>query len=107
MYKFIFLAILFVIGYQASNGQGCVAIRGTGSVCTKQDASHSAKGWQLNTSYRYFKSFRHFVGKEEQHERMENNTEVINWQHTINFGLVRQFNNRWSMSIDVPVISNV
>ena len=46
--------------------QGCVAIRGTGVVCTKQSHIESeTKGWQLNTNYRYFKSFRHFRGYHE------------------------------------------
>lgn len=100
------LAYTCVFSFTETKAQGCVAVRGTGSVCTRQDPSHINKGWQLNTSYRYFKSFRHFVGKEEQHERMENQTEVINWQHTLNFTLLRQFNNRWSLGIDVPVITN-
>lgn len=86
--------------------QGCVAIRGTGSMCTKHDPAEMTKGWQLNTSYRYFKSFRHFVGTEEQHERLANQTQVINWQHTLNFNIVRHFNGRWSVAADVPVLSN-
>ena len=102
---FILLAIFAIIKTDAIS-QGCVAIRSTGAICTKQDASHNTKGWQVNTAYRYFKSFRHFVGKEEQHERMENNTEVINWQHTLNFNVLRQFNSRWSLAVDVPLITN-
>jgi hypothetical protein len=106
MKKLIIIISLFFIARYSADAQGCVAIRSTGAVCTKQDASHVQQGWQFNTSYRYFKSFRHFVGKEEQHERLERNTEVINWQHTLNLGLVRQFNSRWSLSLDVPVITN-
>lgn len=106
MRKIFASLFLLTIAHFSANAQGCVAIRGTGAVCTKQDPSHVSKGWQLNTSYRYFKSFRHFVGKEEQKERMEHNTEVINWQHTLNFTLLRQFNSRWSLGIDVPVLSN-
>lgn len=106
MKKFLALIAVYLITNSAVNAQGCVAIRSTGSVCTKQDAGHNSKGWQVNTSYRYFKSFRHFVGREEQHERLENHTEVINWQHTLNFTVLRQFNNRWSLGVDVPVISN-
>ncbi|WP_241558635.1 hypothetical protein [Paracnuella aquatica] len=60
--------------------QGCVAIRGTGTVCTKMShIEEETRGWQLNTNYRYFKSFRHFKGREEQKERLVQNTEVINW----------------------------
>src|SRR5689334_10165349 len=95
-----YLVILLITSFAAAEAaaQGCVAIRGTGEVCTRQDAEHNsnAKGWQLNTSYRYFKSHRHFVGTEEQKEREEQNTEVINWSHSITFSLVRNLNNRWS-----------
>jgi hypothetical protein len=106
MKKFLIISAILVIAYSSSYGQGCVAIRSTGAVCTSHDPSHMTKGWQLNTGYRYFKSFRHFVGKEEQKERLEHNTEVINWQHTLNFTLIRQFNSRWSLALDVPVITN-
>ncbi len=100
----LFAAIIFVT---ESNAQGCVAIRSTGGTCNLNHADPSAaKNWQVAVNYRYFKSFRHFVGTEEQKERMEHNTEVINWQHTIDVGLVRQFNNRWSASLNLPLIAN-
>ncbi|MBO9572926.1 MAG: hypothetical protein J7497_12090 [Chitinophagaceae bacterium] len=102
----LILAVAVLLFNTNTNAQGCVAIRSTGAVCTKQEPGKVAKGWQLNTSYRYFKSFRHFVGKEEQKERLENNTEVINWQHTLNLTLLRQFNIRWSVGIDVPLVFN-
>ncbi|HUQ64657.1 MAG TPA: hypothetical protein VM101_00780 [Flavitalea sp.] len=107
MKKFLSLIIIFALSYSYVNAQGCVAIRSNGAVCTKHDPSMETKGWQVNTSYRYFKSFRHFVGKEEQHERLEQHTEVINHQHTLNITAIRQFNNRWSLGIDLPLISNI
>jgi len=106
MKKVFVIIAIFAMSKYAANAQGCVAIRSTGAMCTKQDASHGGRGWQFNPSYRYFKSFRHFVGKEEQHERMEQNTEVINWQHTLNLNVARQFNSRWSLALDVPLITN-
>lgn len=104
--KKLFIILLVSIVANQVIAQGCVAIRSNGAVCTKQDATNSAKGWQLNTSYRYFKSFRHFVGTEEQKEREEQNTEVINWSHSLNLTLVRQLNTRWSLALDVPILSN-
>lgn len=107
MKKFLLLIIVSSIFAADAAAQGCVAIRSTGAVCTRQDAEpQSAKGWQLNTSYRYFKSYKHFVGTQEQHEREEQNTEVVNWSHAMTFSLVRNFNNRWSLSLDVPVLGN-
>ena len=85
--------------------QGCVAIRSTGSACTKMHAENM-KGWQFNASYRYFKSFRHFVGTVEQKQRKEEGTEVINWSHTMNLELTRQLDHRWSYSIYAPILVN-
>ena len=107
MKKIIIAALAFLFTSQFAQSQGCVAIRSTGAICTRQEANqNSTGGWQLNTSYRFFKSFRHYVGKDEQKIRVEQGTDVRNWQHSMNLTLVRQFNNRWSMTLDVPVLSN-
>jgi hypothetical protein len=110
MRTFIIPILLFVFLTLSSNAllaQGCVAIRGTGTVCTK--LSHietETKGWQLNTGYRYFKSFRHYRGTHEEKARLEQNTEVINWQHTLDLSLMRIFNNRWSVLAGLPILAN-
>lgn len=103
---FIAISAATLSVYDAS-AQGCVAIRSNGAVCTRNEAGKtSAKGWQFNTAYRYFKSYKHFVGTVEQKERVEHGTDVRNWQHSMNFTLIRQLSNRWSLAFDVPVISN-
>lgn len=79
---FFFMGILCLSFYQASS-QGCVAIRSTGSCATTQMVSHDLSKWQFNAGYRYFKSFRHFKGKEEQKERLEQDTDVRNYQHSL------------------------
>ena len=104
--KQVFLVLVITFICKQSYSQGCVAIRGTGAVCTMQNAGDHGGGWQINTSYRYFESFRHFRGKEEQKERLEQNTEVINWQHSVDIAVVRQFNNRWSLLVGLPVLAN-
>jgi hypothetical protein len=103
-----FTAIIsFLLANTTASAQGCVAIRGTGVVCTKMEHTETdAKGWQFNASYRYFKSFRHYKGNEEQLERLEQHTEVINWQHTLDLSLVRIFNNRWSVVVGMPLLGN-
>ena len=105
MRKIVVLVLILLVNRSITYSQGCVAIRGTGSVCTLQHPN-SMKGWQLNSSYRYFKSFRHFVGKEEQEERVKQKTEVINWQHTLDFTVVRNLDNRWSFGLYVPILAN-
>jgi len=66
----------------------------------------SASGWQLNVSHRYFKSFRHYKGDEEQKERLIENTEVVNWQHSMDISLLRNFNNKWSLAVGIPLLAN-
>ena len=87
--------------------QGCVAVRSNGAMCTRShaDAEDNHK-WQLTTGYRYFKSFRHFVGTEEQKERIEKKTDVRNWQHALDLTLARKINSRMSVAVNLPIISN-
>jgi len=62
--------------------------------------------WLFNDNYRYFKSFRHFVGKKEQTQRIAQGTNVINHAYTQDLTLTRNFNNRWSFAVDVPLVAN-
>jgi len=66
-----------------------------------------ASGWTLAINTRYFKSYKHFVGTEEQKERVEKGTEVINHSTATEFGLTRQLNNRWSLAFFAPIINNI
>ena len=111
MKKFIlYIAFIIIISfpfYKAS-AQGCVAIRSTGNMCMMahpDSNAHSSK-WVLATNFRYFKSFRHFSGTEENKARLEQHTEVINHTGTMDLNLTHILNDRWSLMIDMPVISN-
>ncbi|WP_407524153.1 hypothetical protein PDL71_00765 [Lacibacter sp. MH-610] len=106
MKQFIIMCALLMSMYKVQ-AQGCVAVRSGGAMCTMDHAdTANQSGWQLNTGYRYFYSFRHYVGKEEQKERVERGTDVRNWQHAVDVTLIRHFNNRWSLYANLPVISN-
>lgn len=90
-----------------TNGQGCVAIKGSGSSCMATHPEEMNKaGWIFTTGLRYFKSFRHFSGKEENKDRLVQGTEVINHVFATDFSLTRIINDRWSMMLDVPLTSN-
>ena len=107
MKKLLLILITFVLTYNISYSQGCVAVRSTGAFCTRQDAGKdSLQGWQLNIGYRYFHSYKHFVGTEEQKERVEKHTDVRNYQHSIDLSLIKHLNNRWSLALNVPILSN-
>lgn len=102
----IILFIAFSFIQSKTDAQGCVAIRSNGNTCSLGKPGE-AKGWQFNFNTRYFKSYKHFVGTEEQHERVENGTEVINHSLNFDFTLTRALTNRWSVSFNLPLISNV
>jgi hypothetical protein len=97
-------SLLFSYKTQA---QGCVAIRSTGNACmlAHPDSTDHNK-WVFATNARYFKSFRHYSGIEENKDRLKQHTEVINHTVSLDFNLTRILNDRWSLMIDLPVISN-
>ncbi|HVF97831.1 MAG TPA: hypothetical protein VM871_10935 [Flavisolibacter sp.] len=109
MKQTIFILALFISGGIA-NAQGCVAIRSNGATCTMTGSHNEAdkeSAWTFGINTRYFRSYKHFVGKEEQHERVEAGTEVINHNFSTELGFTRRLNSRWSFGFYVPVISNV
>ena len=75
---------------------------------TGHDETSSARSdfWTFAMNNRYFKSFRHFVGTEEQKQRVSGGTQVINRVFSTELGVTRQFNNRWSFAVFAPMISN-
>ena len=107
--QYILFIILFIAGITGSRlyAQGCVAIRssGGGSMLAHPDSANAAK-WQLSAGFRYFKSFRHFSGTIENKDRIKQGTEVINHQASLDLSLTRILNDRWSLMIDVPILSN-
>lgn len=90
-----------------SAAQGCVAIRPLGG-CSGASASGllGEKQWQIGTNYRWFRSFRHFKSDSEQHERLEQNTEVINKTHFFDLGITYGLSDRLSLAVNLPLIFN-
>jgi len=98
---FILIAILIVVIYQQTYAQGCVAIKGTAGICSRPS---DAKGWELNLNNRYFKSYKHFVGTEEQKQRIEEGSNVINHAYELDITATRTLNSRWSIAITLPIM---
>jgi hypothetical protein len=103
---FIVIILLLALSSRA-DAQGCVAIRSVGGLGTMDHGNDSSqKKWLLNINNRYFNSYKHFVGDVEQKQRVEAGTQVINHAYTMDVAVTRILNNRWSVSADVPIISN-
>jgi hypothetical protein len=67
-----------------------------------QDNYTGPNRWQVSMSWRYQSSHRHFVGPEEQHERAEDQSEVINDINLAELGIRYNPNPLWSFSLSIP-----
>lgn len=109
--KSIIIILLISLSISVNSGaQGCVAIKSTGGMCTMDHAgmaeNSTAGKWMFNMNNRYYNSYKHFVGDEEQTQRVEAGTEVINHAYTMDAAITHLLNNRWSVSFDLPIVSN-
>ena len=82
--------------------QGCVAIKGTAGICSRPT---DTKGWEINLTNRYFKSYKHYVGSVEQKQRVEEGSNVINHAYELDVTAIRTLNSRWSLAITIPFLS--
>jgi len=107
MKKILLLIAIIAAAISKADAQGCVAIRSTGGLCTEGAMEHANPSkWSIGINNRYFKSYKHFVGTEEQKQRTAQHTEVINHSYTMDVILTRNLDRRWSLALDVPIISN-
>lgn len=101
-----FLGLFFYATF--TNAQGCVAIRPMGGMnnnLSNQFGLLNQGEWLISANYQYFKSFRHFRGDIEEHERIELGTQVINKSHSADFGLTYALTNRLNLRFNLPVLS--
>lgn len=109
--KYTGLASLgLILSTQLATAQGCVAVRhmscaapaGSSSAFFKQRTGH----WQVSAGYRFYESYKHFVGDVEQKQRVEQGTQVINTAHALDLGITYMPSLRWSVSVNLPVQIN-
>ncbi len=107
--KLVFFTSLFILSSITNlKAQGCVAIRHFSS-CVGSSLENNLLGTgdlQIGVNYRYFKSFRHFRGTEEEPDRLSNNTEVINHSHAWDFFATYGITERLYSSITIPTVIN-
>lgn len=115
------LSILFIISMYSANlfAQGCVAVRQMGGINPLSTAGYTLpKGeFQIGGSYRYFHSWRHFVGKEEQPERQThgggfdaNGKELGNavniYSHAFDLNVSYGLSDRLQLNLAIPYVHN-
>src|SRR5690349_21886393 len=92
-----------------AQAQGCVAARGAGMTCSVHGPHLDGElpptsGFQFSVGYRWLHSDRHFVGSDEQEQRQEEGSEVINTSHFTDLTLSYAINPRFSASFTVPFV---
>jgi hypothetical protein len=104
LYVLIVFAAALFLNLSNANAQGCVAVKNMSSCPLSYDSLSSGKGLQFSLNYRYFRSYKHFVGNHEETHRVEEGTEVINNDNSVNFGATYSINPRFSASVIIPYI---
>jgi hypothetical protein len=99
------VASFLVFGVSNAKAQGCVAVRGFGGcgVAGGSGLALAPKQWQVGANYRYFESFRHFKGDEEQYDRLVKQTQVINYSNTIDISASMGLTLRTQLNVSLPV----
>ena len=123
MKKFFLLstALVFFTGItNKTKAQGCVAIRQMGGVTavTESNSYNLPKGtFQIGANYRYFHSWRHYVGTIEQPQRQttggghdENGNDRGNavniYSHALDLNLSYGLTNRLQLNLSIPYAHN-
>ncbi len=99
--------------------QGCVAVRQMGGVNPLSTNGYTlSKGvFQIGTSYRYFHSFRHYVGTEEQKQRQntgggfdvngnEKGNAVNIYSHAVDLNISYALTDRLQFNLSIPYVNN-
>ncbi|MEQ6121938.1 transporter [Reichenbachiella sp. MALMAid0571] len=102
----LIISLLVILGYESVLAQGCVAIRGMSSCSGNMAGGFTlSKGEFLSgAGIRYFKSFRHFRGSEEEANRLEDGTEVINRSYFLDLSLNYGITDRLYGNIIIPFV---
>lgn len=101
------LVAFAILIMQNAYSQGCVAVRHFG-VCSA-DMTHNTFGKgdiQAGLNYRYFKSFRHFRGTQEEPDRVSNGTEVINHSHNWEYNINYWLSSKTNLTMGIPTQIN-
>src|SRR6185295_20411861 len=115
-FSILMCVLILAISSNHATAQGCVAVRQMGGIipigCTSAAASSSnsynlPKGdIQVGLNYRYFHSWRHFVGSEEQKQREALGNAVNIFSHAVDLNLSYGLTNRLQLNVSIPYVHN-
>lgn len=119
MKKIITIITIALFAQYQSNAQGCVAVRQMGGLGLTSATSYNLnKGdFMVGANYRYFHSWRHFVGTEEQKQRqntgggigadgVDRGNAVNIYSHAIDLNLSYGLTERLQINLAIPWVHN-
>ena len=111
-----FSIVLFCISTTQLSAQGCVAVRQMGGTCAIGSSTYNLEKGdiQVGIAYRYFHSWRHFVGDVEQPQRQttggghaadghELGNAVNIYSHALDLNLSYGLTNRLQINATLPL----
>jgi hypothetical protein len=118
--KFYTLLIVFtVLSFSGVYAQGCVAVRQMGGNNPMSTAGYTlgTGEWQVGVGYRYFHSWRHYVGTEEQEHRQttggghtasgkEKGNAVNIFSHSVDLNVSYGLSERIQLNVAIPWVHN-
>lgn len=107
MMRFTLLAAATLLYSSFAWGQGCIIARSNGEAGgPNSEGGYLTPGeFSLNIGFRHQFSFRHFVGSDEQKQRIALGTQVENKINLENLSVTYQATRRFSFSVDMPVLT--
>jgi hypothetical protein len=117
---FIIMSFALLICTGKAVAQGCVAIRQMGGVTAISPSSNynlSEGDFLVGANYRYFHSFRHFIGTKEQPQRqttggghdangVDHGDAVNIYSHAVDFNFSYGLTNRIQLNLTIPWVHN-
>ncbi|MBK6730084.1 MAG: hypothetical protein IPG60_03645 [Bacteroidetes bacterium] len=99
-------AFILMANIQGVNAQGCVSVRSlTGEVSSGNNVLDKGD-MQIGLGYRYFHSYKHFRGTEEEIYRVDEGTDVRNDVNAFDLIYTYGINQQWSATVDLPYTFN-
>ena len=120
LYSFAMLSLIIILGTLGKlNSQGCVAVRQMGglNMCSANSYNLQEGDFQMGVNYRYFHSFRHFVGTDEKVFRqttqggfdangVEKGNAVNIYSHALDFNFSYGISKRFQLNVTIPYVNN-
>jgi hypothetical protein len=119
-YSLAMLSLVIILSsLGALNSQGCVAVRQMGglNMCSSNSYNLLKGDFQMGVNYRYFHSWRHYVGTEEQPQRQttggghdefgnDRGNAVNIYSHALDFNFSYGLSSRLQLNFTIPYLHN-